>query len=53
MPDYFDNIFSEYLSGFGKGYGCHHVSMRMIENWKIALDNESYCGPQYGLIKSF
>ena len=40
MSDYFDNIFSEYLSGFRKGYGCHHVLMRMIENWKNALDNK-------------
>ena len=40
MSDYFDNIFSEYLSGFRKGYGCHHVLMSMIENWKNALDNK-------------
>ena len=40
MSDYFDNIFSEYLSGFRKGYGCHHVLMRMIENWKNALDSK-------------
>ena len=37
MTDYFDNT---YLSGFRKGYGCHHVLMRMIENWKNALDNK-------------
>ena len=40
MSDYFDNIFSEYLSGFIKGYGCHHVLMRMTENWQNALDNK-------------
>ena len=40
MTDCFDNIFSEYLSWFRKGYGCHHVLMRMIENWKKALDNK-------------
>ena len=40
LSDYFDNIFSEYLSGFRKGYGCHHVLMRMIENCENALDNK-------------
>ena len=40
MADYFDNIFSEYLSGFRKGYGWHHVLMRIIENWKNSLDNK-------------
>ena len=40
MSDYFDNIFSEYLSGFRKGYDYHHILMRMIENWKNALDNK-------------
>ena len=39
MSGYFDNIFLEYLSGFRKGYGYHHVLMRTIENWKNALDN--------------
>ena len=40
MTDYFDNIFSEYLSGFRKRYGCHHILMRMIRNWKTTLDNK-------------
>ena len=40
MSDYFDNIFPEYLSGFRKGYGCHHVLMSMIENWKYVLGNK-------------
>ena len=40
MSDYFDTVFSDYLSGFRKGYGCHHVLMRMIENWENAPDNQ-------------
>ena len=40
MSDYFDNIFSEYLSGVRKGYGCHHILIRMMENWKNPLDNK-------------
>ena len=40
MSSYFEKLFSEYLSGFRRGYGCQHVLMRLIENWKLALDNK-------------
>ena len=40
MSNYFEQLFSEYLSGFRRGYGCQHVLMRLIENWKLALDNK-------------
>ena len=40
MSNYFEKLFSEYLSGFRRGYGCQHVLMRLIENWKLALDNK-------------
>ena len=33
MADYFESIFSPYLSGFRKRYDCQHVLMRMTENW--------------------
>ena len=33
MADYIQLIFSPYLSGFRKRYGCQHVLMRMTENW--------------------
>ena len=39
MSNYFEKLFSEYLSGFRRGYGCQHVLMRLIESWKSALDN--------------
>ena len=37
MSNYFEKLFSEYLSGFRRGYGCQHVVMRLIESWKSAL----------------
>ena len=40
MSHCFEKLFSEYLSGFRRGYGCQHVLMRLIENWKLALDNK-------------
>ena len=33
MGTYFENIFSPYLSGFRKPYGCQHVLMRMTEKY--------------------
>ena len=33
MADNFELIFSPYLSGFRKRYGCQHVLMQMTENW--------------------
>ena len=40
MSNYFENLFSEYLSGFRRGYDCQHVLMRLIENLKLTLDNK-------------
>ena len=38
MYDYFMCILSSYLSVFRKRYGCHHVLIKLIEDWKSALD---------------
>ena len=40
MSKYFEKLFSEYLSGFRRGYGCQHVLIRLNESWKLALDNK-------------
>ena len=40
MGTYFENIFSPYLLGFRKLYGCQHVLMRMTEKWPTAQDNK-------------
>ena len=40
MGTYFEKIFSPYLSGFRKRYGCQHLLMRMTEKWRTMLDNK-------------
>ena len=37
MDTYFENIFSPYLSGFRKRYGCQHMIMRMTEKRRTML----------------
>ena len=53
MADYFESIFSPYLSGFRKRYGCQHVLMRMTENWRKSLDHKKSLAHKYGSIQSF
>ena len=40
MPEFFDNIFSEYQCGFRKGYSAQHCLLVMIEKWKKVVDND-------------
>ena len=44
MADYFEPVFSPYLSGFRKRYGCQHVLTRMTENWRKSLDHKKVIG---------
>ena len=44
MVDYFKSIFSPYLSGFQKRYGCRHVHMQMTENWQKSPDHKKVIG---------
>ena len=44
MYSYFMNILSVYLSAFRKRYGCHHVLLKMLEDWKLALENGEHVG---------
>ena len=44
VADYFESIFSPYLSRFRKRYGCQHVLMRMTENWRKSLDHKKVIG---------
>jgi hypothetical protein len=41
---YFATIFHPFLSAYRKHYGCHDVLLRMIEDWKRALDNNMFSG---------
>ena len=39
LISYFDRIFSKHLSGFRQKYSSQSTLLRMIEEWKSALDN--------------
>jgi hypothetical protein len=41
---YFDNIFHNFLAAFRPKYGCQTTLLRMIEDWKMALDNNEHVG---------
>jgi hypothetical protein len=44
ISDYFKSIFSPYLSAYRKGYGCHDLILRYIEDWKGYMDENLYVG---------
>ena len=37
-------VLSQYLSAYRMGYSCEHVLVRVIEDWKKALDNGEHVG---------
>ena len=41
---YFDKIFTPFLSAYRKGFGCHDLLLRLIEQWKDYLDDNLYVG---------
>ena len=40
---YVTNLLSDYITGFRKSHGSQHCLVKMLGNWKSALDNESVC----------
>jgi hypothetical protein len=41
---FFEDIYSPYLSGFRKGHSCQTLLMRLVEDWKKALDSHKVVG---------
>ena len=39
---FFDSRFHTFLSAFLKGYGCQAALLKVIEDWKKALDQNKY-----------
>ena len=39
MSEHFDVIFHPFLAAFRKGYGCQSTLLRLLEDWRKALDN--------------
>ena len=37
-------LFHKFLSGFRKGHGCHDILIRLVEDWRQALDNGNTVG---------
>ena len=42
LSAYFENIFDKYLYAFRKGKGFETVLLRLLEDWRAALDNNEY-----------
>ena len=42
LMDFFETKYPTYLSGFRPGYGCQSTLLRIIEDWKQALDDNKY-----------
>ena len=42
LSDHFKNIFNKFLAAFRSGYGCQSTLLRILEDWKKALDNDKY-----------
>ena len=40
LSDYFSSILSPFLSAYRRGYSCEAVLLRLIEDWRNALDNK-------------
>ena len=39
LSEYFKAVFSPFLAAFRKGFGCQTTLLRLLEDWKRALDN--------------
>jgi hypothetical protein len=44
IVSYFDNIFDDRLAAFRSGYSCQHVLMKLVEDWRKALDGGQIVG---------
>ena len=53
IMSYVTNLFSDYITGFRKSHGSQHCLVKMLENWKSALNNESVCALFMDLSKTF
>ena len=42
LIEHFDSIFNPLLSAFRPGYGCNSTLLKIVEDWKLSLDNNKY-----------
>ena len=53
LTNYVDTFLSKNFSAYRKSYSSNHVLIRLIENWKISLDQKICRSGVNELIKSF
>ena len=54
LVEFFNNIFHDFLCAFRKGHGCQTTLLRLLEDWKSALDKNCYvAGILMDLSKAF
>jgi hypothetical protein len=44
IENFFRNIFNPMLSAYRRNYGCHDVLLKLVEEWRMSLDENKYCG---------
>jgi hypothetical protein len=42
LADFFNGIFNPFLSAFRPGHGCQTTLIRLVEDWRSALDRHEY-----------
>ena len=42
FSDHFENLFNPFLAAFRSGFGCQSTLLRILEDWKKALDSDKY-----------
>ena len=44
LSEHFKNLFNPFLAAFRAGYGCQSTLLKVIEDWKKALEENKYIG---------
>ena len=44
INDYFESFLSKFIAAYRKKYSTNNVLIRLIENWKLHLDNKKFVG---------
>lgn len=54
LCSYFDSIFNPFLAAFRKGFGCQTTRLRLLKDWRQALNRNRYVGAkEMDLSKAF
>jgi hypothetical protein len=44
LTNFFNSVFSPFLAAFRRGYSCNSVLLKLVEDWRLALDNHLHVG---------